>query len=296
MFTAHIVNKLIALSVFCHIRKSFSCALYTGTGNKVFSLCKSNLTADFWNYTKPFMTMPAVNPLKFLGQEEAQIIDTELFSEYAFSVDQLMELAGLSCAHAIFRAYPLTQHNPNGNVLVICGPGNNGGDGLVCARHLSLFGYTPTILYPKRTNRPLFNSLVNQCEKMGIEFIKELPSDDDIESTYRCIVDAIFGFSFKSEAGIRAPFDTIMSTLTQLDETPICSIDIPSGWDVENGDPDEKYIKPDCLVSLTAPKQCAALFQGRFHFLGGRFVPKALEEKHQLNLPKYPGTDCIIQL
>ncbi|GCC40214.1 hypothetical protein chiPu_0023971, partial [Chiloscyllium punctatum] len=39
--------------------------------------------------------------VRFLGQEEAQAIDQELFSEYKFSVDQLMELAGLSCATAI---------------------------------------------------------------------------------------------------------------------------------------------------------------------------------------------------
>lgn len=41
--------------------------------------------------------------IKYLGQEEAQHIDEELFSEYGFSVDQLMELAGLSCATAIAR-------------------------------------------------------------------------------------------------------------------------------------------------------------------------------------------------
>nr|XP_022306490.1 NAD(P)H-hydrate epimerase-like [Crassostrea virginica] len=50
----------------------------------------------------------AVNPgkLKYLGQEEAQKIDEELFTEYAFSVDQLMELAGYSCAVAIAKVLP----------------------------------------------------------------------------------------------------------------------------------------------------------------------------------------------
>lgn len=66
-------------------------------------------------------------------------IDQELFNEYSFSVDQLMELAGLSCATAVAKAYPVSQMTNHGTVLVISGPGNNGGDGLVCARHLKMF-------------------------------------------------------------------------------------------------------------------------------------------------------------
>lgn len=75
--------------------------------------------------------------MKYLSQEEAQNIDLELFNEYSFSVDQLMELAGLSVAVALTKAYPRGQDHPN--VLVCSGPGNNGGDGLVAARHLKLF-------------------------------------------------------------------------------------------------------------------------------------------------------------
>lgn len=56
-----------------------------------------------------------------------------------FSVDQLMELAGLSVACSIADVY-----GPDNfpRVLIICGPGNNGGDGLVAARHLHHFGYS----------------------------------------------------------------------------------------------------------------------------------------------------------
>ena len=86
--------------------------------------------------------------VKLLGQEQAVSLDQELFNEYAFSVDQLMELAGLSCAHAVAKAFPESRGR---KVLVLCGPGNNGGDGLVCARHLVLLGYEPVIHYPKRS-------------------------------------------------------------------------------------------------------------------------------------------------
>lgn len=64
-----------------------------------------------------------------------------------FSVDQLMELAGLSVASSIESVYPRPTYN---KILVLCGPGNNGGDGLVAARHLKHFGFDPTMYYPKR--------------------------------------------------------------------------------------------------------------------------------------------------
>ncbi|XP_053461811.1 NAD(P)H-hydrate epimerase isoform X2 [Nycticebus coucang] len=198
------------------------------------------------------MASPAV---KYLSQEEAQAVDEELFNEYQFSVDQLMELAGLSCATAIAKAYPPTSMSRSTpTVLVICGPGNNGGDGLVCARHLKLF--------------PMM-----------------------IDELYELVVDAIFGFSFKGD--VREPFRSILSVLNGL-SVPIASIDIPSGWDVEKGN--SGGIQPDMLISLTAPKKSATQFTGRYHYLGGRFVPPALEKKYQLNLPVYPDTECVYRL
>ncbi|KAM7054632.1 NAD(P)H-hydrate epimerase isoform 3-T3 [Molossus nigricans] len=161
-------------------------------------------------------------------EEEAQAVDEELFNEYQFSVDQLMELAGLSCATAIAKAYPPTSMSRSpATALVICGPGNNGGDGLVCARHLKLFGYQPTIYYPKRPNKPLFNALVTQCQKMDIPFLGEMPPEPMlIDELYDLVVDAIFGFSFKGD--VREPFRTILSILNGV-TVPIASIDIPSG-------------------------------------------------------------------
>lgn len=75
--------------------------------------------------------------MKYLNQTEAQNIDQELFNEYAFSVDQLMELAGLSVAVALAKTYPKQEGSVK--ILICSGPGNNGGDGLVAARHLKMF-------------------------------------------------------------------------------------------------------------------------------------------------------------
>ena len=80
-----------------------------------------------------------ISPEHFLGQEAAQQLDQDLFNECGFAVEQLMEMAGLSVAVALAKAYPLGSLKGTPSVLVCCGPGNNGGDGLVAARHLKLF-------------------------------------------------------------------------------------------------------------------------------------------------------------
>lgn len=72
---------------------------------------------------------------------------------FRFSIDQLMELAGLACAQTLAAVYPKNTHP---RVLVCCGPGNQGGDGLVAARHLGLFGYKPTIFMPKKGGKDIY--------------------------------------------------------------------------------------------------------------------------------------------
>uniref|UniRef100_A0A336L5P0 NAD(P)H-hydrate epimerase n=1 Tax=Culicoides sonorensis TaxID=179676 RepID=A0A336L5P0_CULSO len=253
--------------------------------------------------------------MKFLNQEEAINVDLELFNEYKFSVDQLMEIAGLSCATAVAKCYPRYNFHVkiqnllllckkkfisipflfslNKKILVACGSGNNGGDGLVCARHLSLFKFTPEIYYPKRVDKVLYNNLVTQCEKMGIKFVSECPTKEKAVGEYSLIVDALFGFSFKPP--VRESFVPIVD-LMKDSGIPVASIDIPSGWDVEKGPTGEDCIKPELLISLTAPKLCATHFTGKYHYLGGRFVPPALHEKYGLDLPDYPGTENCMKI
>ena len=179
-------------------------------------------------------------------------------------------------------------------MLVLAGPGNNGGDGLVAARHLQLLGFTVSVVYPKRPARAPFPSLVQQCELSGIPVASDMPPPESLRDAYDILVDALFGFSFHPP--IRDPFVAVIESM-RLSKLPIVSVDIPSGWDVEQGNlMGETGLRPDTLVSLTAPKKCAQHFEGTHHFLGGRFVPRAMERERILNLPSYPGLDSIVAL
>jgi NAD(P)H-hydrate epimerase len=228
--------------------------------------------------------------LRYLSATIAQQIDEELMSTAgAFSLDQLMELAGLACAQTLAKVYPKETYP---RVLVCCGPGNQGGDGLVAASHLGMFGYEPTIYMPKQGSKDLFKRLQTRCDNMDVKTTVDSDSFRTALSSSDVILDAIFGFSFKPP--VRAPFDVALSLIT-ASGLPVVSVDIPSGWDVEKGNVDGTGLKPDVLVSLTAPKEGVRSFVGR-HFLGGRFVSKVLEEKFKLNLPEYPGYEQIVEL
>jgi NAD(P)H-hydrate epimerase len=94
--------------------------------------------------------------LRTLSAKAAAALDAELMNPThgAFSLDQLMELAGLSVSQALYKLHPPTPGKSR--ILIAVGPGNNGGDGLVAARHLFNFGYECTVYYPKRPKNELF--------------------------------------------------------------------------------------------------------------------------------------------
>jgi NAD(P)H-hydrate epimerase len=92
--------------------------------------------------------------LRYINSEIATQIDEALMSdEGAYDIHQLMELAGLACAQTVYACYP-PETFPK--VLVAAGPGNQGGDGLVAARHLTHFGYSVSVWYPKQGKTEMF--------------------------------------------------------------------------------------------------------------------------------------------
>ena len=227
--------------------------------------------------------------LKTLSAVNAAALDKDLMSAFAFSLDQLMELAGLSVSQAVYKVHPPSSGK---NVLVVCGPGNNGGDGLVAARHLWHYGYKPTIHYPKQSKNELYQRLSTQLKSLDIPFTEDFSSA--LKDTNH-VVDAIFGFSFSGE--VREPFLAIIEALERT-KIPVTSVDAPSSWNIENGPPDSgpgSKFQPETLISLTAAKPLVKFFKGR-HFIGGRFLPTSVAKKYDLEQPPYEGVDQVVEV
>ncbi|KAK3167563.1 hypothetical protein OEA41_010690 [Lepraria neglecta] len=227
--------------------------------------------------------------LRTLNAKNAAALDKDLMSVGAYSLDQLMELAGLSVSQAVYRVHPPSRGR---KILVACGPGNNGGDGLVAARHLFHYGYQPTIYFPKKTGNELYERLTTQLKNLDIPFT------EDFENTLKTtnhVVDAIFGFSFSGE--VRDPFKEVISAMENT-KVPVLSVDAPSSWSIEDGPPESgpgaKFM-PATLISLTAPKPLVKHFTGT-HFVGGRFLPPSVAEKYDLDIPDYKGVDQVVEV
>ncbi|KAF4097664.1 yjeF N-terminal domain-containing 3 [Onychostoma macrolepis] len=234
-----------------------------------------------------------IEPLRYLSKTEVATVETELLRDYRFGQQQLIEIWGHACAIAITKAFPLSSlSKKQPTLLVVCGPEQNGSIGLVCARHLRMFEYEPTIFYPKRSAQSLHQDFTIQCEKMDIPFLSYLPTEVQLlNDAYNLVIDAILGPE-TDQKEVKEPYAGMLVTLKQV-KIPIVSVDVPSGWDID--EPAKDGINPEVLISLTAPKKCATGFSGK-HFLAGRFLPYDIQKKFELNLPEFPGTECVIEL
>lgn len=238
----------------------------------------------------------------YLNQHDAAALDVELME--TFATDQLMELAGLSVAEALYEHYAAQAFR---RVVVVCGPGNNGGDGLVAARHLSMFRFAPStiVVYPRAltVEKPLYKGLLKQLHMCGVSVVTELPRDlvDCVASGTACddtlLVDAVFGYSFRGD--VREPFRSILETVGSV-RCRYAAVDIPSGWDVECGpSPGSLLGTPDVLVSLMLPKLgVRSLVDNGVtpHYLGGRFVPPSFAESKGLAVPEFPSNRSFLRL
>ena len=166
----------------------------------------------------------------------------------------LMENAGRAVSDAILRRYPPTVYP---HVLVLAGPGNNGGDALVAARHLHDAGARVTVY---RVNRPpVMDAKVALLEQRGIRLINQ--ADDlglvelgDAVDGSDLIVDGVLGTGrARPIAGALA--DLLDRVNARRSGAPVIAIDLPTGVDADTGAADPHALRADLTITLGHPKK-----------------------------------------
>ncbi len=170
---------------------------------------------------------------------------------------ELMEGAGEAVA-----AFVLRQHAGAARVMVLCGKGNNGGDGFVTARLLAGEGIGTRVLLlglQSEVKGEAANALAKLKEATSDEIVEELPEDVAAEDLTNLLseadlfVDAVFGTGFKGP--MRGSACVLRDVLAQL-EVPVVAVDLPSGWDADS---EEETVpgafRADAVVTFTAPKK-----------------------------------------
>ncbi len=162
------------------------------------------------------------------------------------SLDELMERAGAAVAEVVLRRFP-------GRVTVLCGGGNNGGDGRVCARVLREAGREVDV----------------------VDGVGDLGSPD-------VIVDALLGIGLRD-----APRDDAarMIELVNASGRPVVAVDVPSGVNASTGEVPGAAVRATATVTFGAAKVGLAIAPGRFHAGSVHIAPIGLrprEHEHAL--------------
>jgi hydroxyethylthiazole kinase-like uncharacterized protein yjeF len=168
--------------------------------------------------------------------EEMRAVDRWAIEEQGIPEGELMEAAGTALAGAVARLAP------QGPVRVLCGKGNNGGDGLVAARHLEAMGF--------------------EVEALEV-FRDELPADLDAWlAGSGVVVDAIFGTGF--EGAPREPATRPIEAANRCG-APIVACDIASGVDASTGEVAGVAIEASTTVTFHGAKIGHRVAPGKAH-------------------------------
>ncbi len=196
---------------------------------------------------------------------EMRDLEAQADKKYDLNSQTLMSTAGKSAAD-IFQANLLPHYTMNDlEVLFLIGPGNNGGDGLVMARHLEQAGALIS-LYHWKDRRLTIQGQDIAAEKTENELRDAIQSVD-------YIIDALLG------TGRSQPLpDDMRSLLAQIKQERarretlrIVAIDLPSGLNADTGEVDPGTLAADITITLACPKQGFFFFPGR-DYLGNLFV------------------------
>jgi NAD(P)H-hydrate epimerase len=191
--------------------------------------------------------------IEFLTRAEARELDRRAIEEFGIPGLVLMENAGRGIADL------LCSLGARGPVVICCGKGNNGGDGLVIARHLNGRGLPVRVLLFGRPEDLPEDAAVNFriLLRSGISMrIWEGPVESDALTgelaAAEWIVDALFGSGLRGAVG--APFDRVIAVVN-TSAARVLAVDIPSGLDCDTGQPLGPTVRAHQTATIVAPKK-----------------------------------------
>ncbi|QDV70802.1 Bifunctional NAD(P)H-hydrate repair enzyme Nnr [Rosistilla carotiformis] len=194
------------------------------------------------------VTAAALRPLT---RAEVRSIDEIAIGEYGMPGICLMENAGRGAAEQI------VAHTPANEIAILCGGGNNGGDGFVIARHLELMGRRPHVFLladpGKLAGDALTNWQIAMAGKIACEVVDErsLPSLQRKLADAACIVDAMLGTGASGD-----PRGAIALAIQAANAAKAfrVAIDLPSGLDCDTGSPGNPCFRADLTCTFVAEK------------------------------------------
>ena len=213
--------------------------------------------------------------LRRVTREEMKLIDSVASSAYGIQPLVLMENAGREVAEAVQEVLRDLRGGP-GPVAVFASTGNNGGDGLVAARHLANAGYPVVVLFVGRsldTLTPETAANLKILKRMGLPVDEIRHPLGAHEAADRCggvaaVVDALLGTGFSAiSGGLREPIISAIDTIERMG-APVIAADIPSGLDANTGEVIGKAVHATRTVAFGLPKKgffapSAAAYVGR---------------------------------
>ena len=186
-----------------------------------------------------------------LSRDEARAVDEVAITKFRIPEEVLMENAGRGCVDV------LNLLGIDGHVVIFCGKGNNGGDGLVMARHLLVRDLQVTTLLladPDRLTGPAASNL-DILLRLNAS-VKIQPSIELIQQTLQAkpawIVDALLGTGFHGDP--RPPLKDAIELINQSPSRTL-AVDLPSGLDCETGRVGEPTVQADHTCTLFAIKK-----------------------------------------
>ena len=180
--------------------------------------------------------------MKILNRSQIRSAEENAVNSGIFSFAQLMKKAGNAAADAISKRYDVISKK----ITVVCGKGNNGGDGIVIASSLKLKGADVSLYFPfgKPESEPAKDFL---CLIENISVLNSLPNQCDM------LIDAVFGIGLNRF--LQGDAAELIEEMNMLEAEKI-AVDIPSGVDCDAQLLPKKAFFADFTVTFIAPKPC----------------------------------------